>query len=112
MSAKNIFQDRLFTARKTRGLLQEDLANLSNLQPTAISHFENGTRKPSFENLKKLADALEVTSDYLLGRTDDQKTYKNNEPLYRHFENLTADERELAREFMKNLAKRSKGKKK
>ena len=112
MSSKNIFQERLLSARETRGLTQEELAKLSNLQPTAISHFENGTRKPSFDNLKKLSDALEVTSDFLLGRTDDSEKHMEDEPLYRHFENLTADERDLAREFMKSLANRSKGKKK
>ena len=36
-----------------------------------ISHFETGRRQePSADNLVKLANALEVTIDYLLGRTD------------------------------------------
>ncbi|MBT4639539.1 MAG: helix-turn-helix transcriptional regulator [Deltaproteobacteria bacterium] len=50
---------------------QSDLARISGLQPSAISHFENGRRSPSFENLKKIADALSVSIDYLIGRDAD-----------------------------------------
>ena len=68
-----VFPERLRTAREKRGLSQGDLANRARFQASAISHFETGTRKPSFDNLRRLADALEVTTDYLLGRvTDDQ----------------------------------------
>lgn len=35
-----------------------------------ISHFETGTRRPSFDNLVRLVNALDVSADYLLGRTD------------------------------------------
>ena len=62
------FPERLKIARTRRELSQEGLAKRANLQPSAISHFETGTRKPSFDNLRRLADALEVTTDFLLGR--------------------------------------------
>lgn len=52
---------------------QSDLARISGLQPSAISHFENGRRSPSFDNLRRLADSLCVTIDYLLGREDELK---------------------------------------
>jgi transcriptional regulator with XRE-family HTH domain len=44
------------------------------LKQCAISHFETGRRAPSLDNLKRLADALEVTTDYLIGRTQPAKT--------------------------------------
>lgn len=62
------FEGRLETIRKIRGLSQSDLSKLTGLQPSAISHFECGRRKPSISNLVKLADALDVQTDYLLGR--------------------------------------------
>lgn len=34
----------------------------------AISHFENGVRAPSLDSLIRLADALDITTDELLGR--------------------------------------------
>ena len=64
-----VFPERLRGARELRELTQEALAARSGLQPSAISHFESGTRKPSFDNLRRLADALRVSTDYLLGRT-------------------------------------------
>ena len=67
------FKDRLRRAREARGLSQLDLANKTGLQPAAVSHFETGQRSPSFENLKKLADALSLSVDYLLGRIDEEQ---------------------------------------
>ncbi len=60
------FGDRLRKVRESKGLNQAMLAEKSGLQPSAISHFELGRRSPSSDNLKRLADALSVTIDYLL----------------------------------------------
>ena len=111
MKPEDIFRKRLQEARNRRGLSQDGLAKKTNLQPSAISHFETGARKPSFDNLKRLSDALEVTADYLLGRTDEPDGVIEGDTLYRDYENLTSDEREIARDFMASLAKRSKERK-
>lgn len=47
---------------------QAELAKSAGLQPSHVSHFETGRRAPAAENLRALADALGVTTDYLLGR--------------------------------------------
>lgn len=67
------FPDRLKSTRELRALSQAELALKTKLQPTAISHFETGNRSPSFDNLRRLADALNVSTDYLMGRTDEMK---------------------------------------
>ena len=104
---ESIFQNRLVYARKIRDLNQEEVATRANLPPTAISHFERGTRKPSFENLRKLADVLEVSVDFLMGRTDNfNETHAQEAEIFRDFDNLTDEDRKLAREFMASLAKR------
>lgn len=64
---------RLQLARKVRGLSQCQVAIKACLQPAAVSHFETGGRTPSFANLRSLADALGVSADYLLGRTDEME---------------------------------------
>ena len=49
---------------------QAQLATKTGLSPAVISHFETGVRQfPSADTLVKLTDALQVSSDYLLGRT-------------------------------------------
>lgn len=103
-----LFKELLQQTRKMRELNQEELAKKAGLASTAISHFESGARKPSFDNLRKLADALEVSIDYLMGRTakisGDQA---HQAEIFRDYENLTDDDRELARDFMARLAKRN-----
>ena len=102
-----IFSARLKAARDLRGLSQTQAAEKSGLQPSAISHFETGTRKPSYENLKRLADALKVTTDYLLGRADDPNTVAApSDTLYRNIQQLTFADRDIAEKMVEELAKR------
>ena len=106
-----IFKERLRAARDLRELNQSELADLAGLPPSSIAHFEAGSRKPSFDTLRRLANALEVTTDYLLGRTDNPALAESGDPLYRDVGNLTARDRELAKDFLKMLAQRSQTKK-
>lgn len=111
MANDDIFPKRLLAARKKRELSQDDLAQRSGLQPAAVSHFETGARKPSFDNLRRLADALSVTADYLLGRTDDPEGFAEADVAFRHgFEKLSSEQREIALDFIEVLAKRNKKK--
>ena len=66
---ESTFQIRLKKARKIKKWTQGELAKNVQLPISSIGHFENGDRKPSFNNLIKLAIALEASSDYLLGIT-------------------------------------------
>jgi len=65
-----IFSERLSAARRFRQLSQGELARKTRLKQSAISQFETGRRSPSFHNLRRIADALEVSGDYLLGRSN------------------------------------------
>jgi transcriptional regulator with XRE-family HTH domain len=105
-----IFPERLRAAREYRGLTQGQLAERAELQPSAISHFETGARKPSFDNLRLLADTLDVTTDYLLGRVDDFKSLAGADKLHRHYENLQQEDRKFADELITLLAAKAKSK--
>ncbi len=61
---------RIKMRRRELKLTQTELAKEANLTPAAISQFESGTRKPSFKTLSSLSDALKVTTDYLLGKSE------------------------------------------
>jgi transcriptional regulator with XRE-family HTH domain len=102
-----VFPERLRSARDKRGLNQGDLAKRAGLQASAISHFETGTRKPSFDNLRRLADALDVTTDYLLGRVADLDGLAGADRLHRHYDRLTADDRDVADSVIEVLAKKA-----
>lgn len=105
--ATNIFPERLRATRKKRDLSQGELAKRSGMQASAISHFETGTRKPSFDNLRRLADALDVTTDYLLGRVNDAKAWAGADRLHRHLDQLSSEDRGIAEDFLKFLAKKT-----
>lgn len=108
-SPKKEFSARLRYAREElRKISQGKLAELTGFKPAAISHFETSTRKPSFDNLKRLADALEVTTDFLLGRVDNPEEIKEADQLYRDVKNLSATDKELAVKMIAEMAKRGK----
>jgi len=107
-SVKTIFPFRLRDAREMRDLSQLELAERARLQQAAISHYESGSRRPSLQNLKRLSEALEVTTDYLVGRSESaESTPTSDEPLFRDFERLTTADRELARQLVAQLVRRT-----
>ena len=106
-SPSDIFRKRLREAREMRGYKQEQLADRAKMPATTIAHFEAGTRKPSFDSLRKLAIALEITTDYLLGRVDDPELAEAGDPLFRDVAKLSGNDREIAKDFLKMLAERS-----
>ncbi len=66
------FGKRLQEARKEKGLSQEDVAKHLGTKSPVIGRYERNEMKPSIETAGKLADLLEVSLDYLIGRTDVQ----------------------------------------
>jgi transcriptional regulator with XRE-family HTH domain len=108
----DVFPERLRTAREKRGLSQGDLATRAGFQASAISHFETGTRKPSFDNLRRLADALDVTTDYLLGRVTDAQALAGADKLHRHLDRLSSQDRDIAEGFLELLANKAKDREK
>jgi transcriptional regulator with XRE-family HTH domain len=106
----DIFKERLKGARELRGLSQTQLAADSGLPPSSVSHFEAGARKPSFDNLKRLAGALNVTTDYLLGRSDTPEASGTAGRLHRDMHKLSSEDLKLTEEFVELLLRRGQGK--
>lgn len=68
--------------RKDKHLLQKDLADYLNISVGTVSNYETGAHEPDFKTLCTLADFFQVSTDYLLGRTDLPYDIKKlNEPL-------------------------------
>jgi transcriptional regulator with XRE-family HTH domain len=104
----DVFPERLRQARELRQLSQAELAARARLQPSAVSHFETGTRRPSFDNLRRIADALEVSTDYLIGRSDSLSGSAGADVLYRDIERLSTQDRDFAATVVAQLAARNK----
>ena len=69
------FKDRLRELRTEKGLTQQELGDAIGLHGMSISGYERGVKRPSFEALDNIADVLNVSIDYLLGRSDVNKGY-------------------------------------
>ena len=64
------FASRLKLARVSRGYTLLQVAAACGIHLRAYQRYEAGEREPDFDRLIALADFLNVSADYLLGRTD------------------------------------------
>lgn len=62
--------ERLKKLRKEGKLTQKDIATFLNISQPAYQQFESGKKKMNLETMEKLADFFDVSTDYLLGKTD------------------------------------------
>ena len=85
---------KLREARKEKGLKQADLAEIVHVSLQTISGYETGYAQPPIDILIKLADALQVSADFLLGR-------ENDVGLVEVKTDLTSDEQELINLYRK-----------
>lgn len=67
-----IFGNRLRDLRHEHHMRQEDLAKHLQISKSSVGMYERGEREPSLVTLRTIADFFHVTTDYLLGRTDDR----------------------------------------
>ena len=67
-----ILYDRIFSVAKEKGIQQKDFAEYLGVKPSVISGWKSGRLRPSVEYISKLADYFGVSTDYLLGKTDDR----------------------------------------
>ena len=98
MPEPSVFGRRLRERREKRDWTQEKLAEKSGVSAAMISHFETGTRgTASADNLVKLASALGVSIDYLLGRADEPELRDERvEATFRRLSDASGDTIEQA----------------
>lgn len=65
-----IFAKRLTELRKQNKYTQRDIAKKLNISQPSYIRYEHDSSEPSYENLVKIADLFDVSTDYLLGRSD------------------------------------------
>ena len=65
--------ERLKELRKERTLRQEQVAVALDISMSAYCHYEQGNREPTASVLYRMADYYDVTTDYLLGRSNERR---------------------------------------
>ena len=79
MVNKITFAMRLKKLREQKRLNQTELANLLKVSNGSISKWERGDRQPDYETLENIADTFNVTTDYLLGRSDSKQEFNESQ---------------------------------
>ena len=69
---------RISRARRHLNINQKELAQKANITEASLSRYETGIREPKSAVLTRLAEALEVSTDYLLGLSED-RTYEDSD---------------------------------
>ncbi|MFL0507404.1 helix-turn-helix domain-containing protein [Ureibacillus sp. 179-F W5.1 NHS] len=73
--------------REKSNISQKDFAKKIGVSNTVLSRYESGDRKPDYDTLQLIADYFEVSTDYLLGRTDNPKLENDDESNFQAFIN-------------------------
>lgn len=62
-----LFGDRLKDLREKHKISQRELSEMVHISQSVVSAYERNAAKPKFEHIAPLAQALNTSTDYLLG---------------------------------------------
>ena len=71
-----MFGLRLRALRTEKKLTQDELGKLLNVSGKTIGTWERDSRQPNIEAINKLASIFDVTTDYLLGNSNEKQPQK------------------------------------
>ncbi len=91
--------NRIRDLREDMDLRQIDVSSATGIDQKTLSNYETGKTNPDSFSIIKLADFFNVSCDYLLGRTDDEKSNYND--LINRIEKIQNELDKLKREIRK-----------
>ena len=71
-----MYYPRLKNLREDKDLMQKEVASVLGIDQRVYSNYETGKREIPTRFVVILADYYNTTTDYILGRTNNQKPYK------------------------------------
>lgn len=105
--------ERLKQLRTEKGLRQSDIAEVIGVSRAAYTQYELGMSEPDLNTIQQLASFFDVSTDYLLGRTNERKNQiikvdENEWPpeakvLFRDVKKLTPEQLELVTKLVKQF---------
>ena len=69
-TCEQVFGKRLKKLRKEHGCTIEQFADMVGISKSTLGYYENDKRMPDIEILARIANVLNVSADYLIGRTN------------------------------------------
>ena len=67
---KQIIGSRIKIARINKNLTQMELCKLAEIDEISLDEYESGLDEPSLKEIKDIAIALSISTDYIIGRID------------------------------------------
>lgn len=97
-----MFAQRLKSLRKNKKLTQSDMANMLGITRQGYAKYENDESEPDLATIDKLAEFFNVTTDYLLGRSDimNPRLFENAGITNEEYLNLSAYQKEVVDFFL------------
>lgn len=99
--------ERVKQTRKDQGKTQSELARKLGTSQSAVSQIEAGERNPTYDMIRRLSDALNVTPGYLMGgevKTENiDELTQEEEAHFRQLRGLSEEGREELNEYMQYL---------
>ncbi|MFW9968593.1 MAG: helix-turn-helix domain-containing protein [Candidatus Odinarchaeota archaeon] len=95
---------RLKKLREEKGITTREISKIFNVSKSTISNYENDIRKPDYEMIKRLAEFYDVSTDYIIGNTDDRniEVMKDND-IPEILRNVGYEEINIIKEAKKKL---------
>ncbi|WP_426453793.1 helix-turn-helix domain-containing protein [Paenibacillus sp. S-38] len=91
--------------RSEKKLSQDELATRLKISKSAVGMYERDQREPSFELVREIADYFDVSTDYLLGRTDLRKEDPLLDPRlnihFKDWDKLSHEDQEEVKAFLR-----------
>ena len=93
---------KIKNVRQQKKMSQNELAEASGVLQKNISRYEQDTSAPSATAIKKIADALEITTDFLLSDDTEEVLIKDKDLLQKFevIQNMGGDTRQVVNTFL------------
>ena len=106
------FHERLQSILDSKNLKQVSLVELTGLSSAQINHLVSGrTKDPKFSTVVRIADALDISLDYLAGRREDvaPRLTRDESVLLSDYRDCTPDRRRKAADAVRDQRQLSQG---
>jgi len=96
--------NRIRVERKRLKLTQEELAEKANISSNFLGHIERGTKRPTLDTLKKIADVLQIPMAELFA-TETTYQLPSEDLFIKRFKSLVRDKKRKEKELVLRIAK-------